>query len=79
MSPDELLLHRKSTLYLSEVKKEIGPGFWFGEIALFSHAAQKPVRAIAKTGMRCDGADREGSTGRTRPSSRNSGFPLLRS
>jgi len=46
---DELYYIVKGTLYLPEVKKEIGPGFWFGEIALFSHAAQKPVRAIAKT------------------------------
>jgi len=31
------------------VKTVIQPRYSFGEIALFSHAAQKPVRAIAKT------------------------------
>jgi CRP/FNR family cyclic AMP-dependent transcriptional regulator len=46
---DELYYIVRGTLYLPEVKKEIGPGFWFGEIALFSHSEQKTVRAVAKT------------------------------
>jgi CRP-like cAMP-binding protein len=46
---DELYYIVKGTLYLPEVKKEIGPGFWFGEIALFSHSGRTTVRAIAKT------------------------------
>jgi hypothetical protein len=46
---DELYYIVKGTVYLPEVKREIGPGFWFGEIALFSHSEQKTVRATAKT------------------------------
>jgi CRP/FNR family cyclic AMP-dependent transcriptional regulator len=46
---DELYYIVEGTVYLPEVKKEIGPGFWFGEIALFSHSPQKTVSAIART------------------------------
>jgi CRP-like cAMP-binding protein len=39
----------EGTLFLPEVRSEIGPGYWFGEIALFARSERKTVRAIAKT------------------------------